>query len=71
MGIIIFVIAVATCITLTIRSSATKLVTSYHSKYDIEATLGMNRDNIMREFNPEEITLDKEKVMKLPRIKLK
>lgn len=53
MGIIIFVIAVSCCIALAIRSSATKLVNSYKSKYDVEATIGMNRDNMMRDFRGE------------------
>lgn len=50
MGIIIFVIAVSCCIALAIRSSATKLVNSYKSKYDVEATIGMNRENMMKNF---------------------
>ena len=53
-GIIILVLSIATCITLAIRSSADQLVNSYNSKYDIEATLGMNRDNMMKDFTPGE-----------------
>lgn len=52
MGIIILVIACSCCITLSIRSSASKLVDSYVDKYDIEATISMNRENLLENFKP-------------------
>lgn len=51
MGIIILVISCSCCITLSIRNSATKLVNSYIDKYDIEASISMNRQNLMGSFN--------------------
>ena len=48
-GIIIIVIASATTITLAIKNSATSLINSYEKKYDVTATIGINRDN-MHEF---------------------
>lgn len=51
MGIIILVISCSCCITLSIRNSATKLVNSYIDKYDIEASISMNRQNLMESFN--------------------
>lgn len=56
MGIIILVIACSSCITLAIRNSASKLVDSYASKYDIEATISMNRQNMMGSFKRGEST---------------
>lgn len=56
MGIIILVIACSSCITLAIRNSASKLVDSYANKYDIEATISMNRENLMGNFKPGETT---------------
>lgn len=56
MGIIILVIACSSCITLAIRNSASKLVDSYANKYDIEATISMNRKNMMGNFKPGENT---------------
>ncbi|MDD6223425.1 MAG: ABC transporter permease, partial [bacterium] len=50
MGIIILVIACSSCITLAIRNAASKLVDSYENKYDIEATITMNRQNMMENF---------------------
>lgn len=52
-GIIILVIAAASAITLSIRSSANQIVKSYEEKYDVEATIGMNRENIMQSFKEE------------------
>lgn len=45
-GIIVIVIACATTITLAIRTSATNLITSYDNKYDITATIGINRESM-------------------------
>lgn len=47
LGIIIFVIACATTITLAIRNSANTLIESYNNKYDITASISVNRENMM------------------------
>ncbi len=52
-GIIIVVIAASSAITLSIRSSANKIVKSYEEKYNVEATIGMNRENMMQSFKEE------------------
>ena len=49
-GIIIIVIAAASSITLAIRESANDIVTAYQEKNKIEATIGMNRNNLMELF---------------------
>ena len=46
-GIIILVISAACAITLSIRNSADKIVTAYQSKYNVEATIGMDRRALM------------------------
>ena len=46
-GIIIIVISSACAITLFIRNSADKIVSAYESKYDVEATIGMDRNVLM------------------------
>ena len=46
-GIIIIVISAACAITLSIRNSADKIVTAYESKYNVEATIGMDRNALM------------------------
>ncbi len=51
-GIIIVIIACACSVTLAIRSSAKNLITSYENQYDISATLEVNRDSLMKNFNP-------------------
>ncbi len=52
-GIIIVVIAASSAITLSIRSSANKIVKSYEEKYNVEATISMNRENMMQSFKEE------------------
>ncbi len=47
-GIIIVVISAACAITLSIRNSASKIVTAYESKYNVEATIGMDREQLMQ-----------------------
>ncbi len=49
-GIIIMVIASSCAITLAIRSSADKIVTSYENKYPVTVTIGMNRANLTKSF---------------------
>ncbi len=46
-GIIVIVIAAASSITLAIRESANNIVSAYQEKNKIEATIGMNRNNLM------------------------
>lgn len=46
LGIIILVIACATTVTLAIRNSADTLIESYDNKYDITASISVNRDNM-------------------------
>ena len=45
-GIIIVVIACATTVSLAIRNSSKSLISSYEAKYDVEATIGVNRENM-------------------------
>ncbi len=49
-GIIIIVIASACTITLAICESAEKIIKSYEEQNQIEATISLNRDNMMQEF---------------------
>ena len=48
-GIIIIVIACAVSITLAIRQSANSLIDSYENKYDVKATIGINRESMRQE----------------------
>jgi putative ABC transport system permease protein len=50
-GIIILVISCATAVTLAINNSSSSLIESYKSKYETEATLGVNRENMMGNFD--------------------
>lgn len=61
-GIIILVISSATAITLAINNSSTSLINSYKEKYETEATLGINREKMMGNFNPEEMDSSREKM---------
>ena len=55
LGIILLVIGCTTTVTLAIRSSATKLINSYEKKYDVEATISVNRENMKNNMKkPEE-----------------
>ena len=62
-GIIILVISSATAVTLAINNSSNSLIESYKSKYEVEATLGVNRENMMKDFNPEDKDNSKENMM--------
>jgi len=55
-GIIIIVISGACAITLSILNSANKIVSSYEEKYNVEATIGMNRDNLVNSFKEDDST---------------
>ena len=46
-GIIVVVISAACAITLAISNSADKIVLAYQSKYNVEATIGMDRNALM------------------------
>ena len=62
-GIIILVIACACSVTLAIRNSADSLIESYENKYDVVATLGMNREKMMGNFNPQDRETSKENMV--------
>ena len=47
-AIIIMVISAACAITLAIRNSADKIVEAYENKYNVEASIGMNREVLMQ-----------------------
>lgn len=51
-GIVILVISCSVAVTLAINNSSSNLMESYASKYETEATLGMNRENMMKDFDP-------------------
>lgn len=51
-GILLLVISIASTISLAILNTSNTLIESYQSKYDIEATIGINRDNMMKDFDP-------------------
>ncbi len=51
-GIIILIIACACTITLAIKNTAVDLIQSYKSAYDKEVTIGFNRENMMKDFDP-------------------
>ena len=53
-GIIIIVISATCTICLSINSSANKIVKSYEEKYKIEATIGINRFNLMNSLKESE-----------------
>lgn len=46
-GIIVIVIAFATTVTLAIHNSAKTIVEAYENKYNIEATISVNRESVM------------------------
>ena len=49
-ALIIMVISAACAVTLAIRESAEKIITSYEEQNKIEATISLNRESIMKEF---------------------
>ena len=56
LGIIVVVIASACSVTLAIRGSANSIVDAYREQYNIEATIGTNRDKLMESFMSESST---------------
>lgn len=51
-GIIIIVIACSTTVSLAIRNSSNSLIESYENMYDVEATIGVNRENMREGMKP-------------------
>lgn len=51
-GIIILVISSAVSVTLAINNSSSSLIESYKAKYEVEATLGVDRTSMMQNFDP-------------------
>ncbi len=60
-GIIILIIACACTITLAIKNTAVDLIDSYKSAYDKEVTIGFNRENMMKDFDPSQEESKEEK----------
>ena len=52
LGIIILVISCATTVTLSIRNSSDKLIESYSNKYDITASISVNRESMREHMKP-------------------
>lgn len=59
-GVIIFIIALSSSIALAIYNTSNNLIDSYENKYDTEATLGINRDNMMKDFDKDDKDKSKE-----------
>lgn len=53
-GIIIMIISASVAVTLAINNTASSLIKSYKEKYQVEATISINRENMMKDFNPED-----------------
>ena len=51
MGIIIFIVTFSLTITLSIKNTASSLIKSYKDAYQVEATIGFNRDNMKEKFD--------------------
>lgn len=60
-GIIIIVISCATAVTLAIKNSATSLIDSYENKYDVTATIGINRESMRGEMQHGEDASDEDR----------
>lgn len=52
-GILILVISCAVSVALAIDHASAALIASYEDKYEVEATIAMNRENMMQNFDPE------------------
>lgn len=53
-GIIIMIISASVAVTLAINNTASSLIKSYKEKFQVEATISINRENMMKDFNPED-----------------
>lgn len=51
-AIIFIVIACTSTIALAIKNSANQIISSYDSKYEVEASISMNRSNMVKDFQP-------------------
>lgn len=51
-AIIFIVITCTSTIALAIKNSANQIISSYDSKYEVEATISMNRSNMVKDFQP-------------------
>ena len=61
-GIIVFTIALASSVALAINNTSDSLIKSYENKTDIIATIGVNRKNMMKDFNKEDKEKSKEEM---------
>ena len=52
-GIVIIVIAASISITLAINNTSASLINSFKNKYATTATIGINRENMMKDFDSE------------------
>lgn len=50
-GLIIIIIASAVTVTLAINNTAASLIKAYKDKYQVEASITFNRENMMKDFN--------------------
>ena len=48
------IISASVAVTLAINNTASSLIKSYKEKYQVEATISINRENMMKDFNPED-----------------
>ncbi len=53
-GIIIMIISASVAVTIAINNTASSLIKSYKEKYQVEANISINRENMMKDFNPED-----------------
>lgn len=60
-GIIILVISCASAVTLAIKTSASKIINSYEEKNEITGSIEVNRDNVMKHFDPSKENRDSSK----------
>ena len=60
-GIIAIVISCAASIALAIKNSATALISSYESQYDVTATIGINRENMKDQMHMDRDATDSER----------
>lgn len=64
-GCVIFIISCFATVSLAINNTSNSLIKSYESKYEIEATIGFNRENMMKDFNFENKEDSKDKLKDL------
>ncbi len=64
-GIIILVIACAVSVTLAINNSSSNLIKSYESQYEVEATISVNRKNMMQDFDPSDKESSKDNMLEM------